>query len=127
MLFNVKLYYDLLHENYSHRRLQTDSNISVNARLLDKIDTTNNTVNKLFLKISNNKMTSNFQKNKYSVFFNDINFTDYDKVIKDKDAIPIERKTIRLKKNDENLYHFYSQKKINYILNKKLKTTHIQK
>ena len=60
MLFNVKLYYDLLHENYSHRRLQTDSNISVNARLLDKIDTTTNTVNKLFLKNSNNKMTSNF-------------------------------------------------------------------
>ena len=127
MLFNVKLYYDLLHENYSHRRLQTDSNISVNARLLDKIDTTNNTVNKLFLKISNNKMTSNFQKNKYSVFFNDINFTDYNKIIKDKDAIPIERKTIRLKKNDENLYHFYSQKKINYILNKKLKPTPFQK
>ena len=128
MLFNVKQYYDLLHENFSHRRLQTDSNISVNARLLDKIDTTNNTVNKLLFKISNNKMTKyNIQKHKYSVFFNDINFTDYNKIIKDKDPIPIERKTIKLKKNDENLYHFHSQKKINYILNKKLKPTPFQK
>ena len=129
MLYNAKEFYQTLSDNYSWRRLHTEPNKNINARLIDKIDITNNDAKKLILhltNINNNIPKSNYEKHKSSLFYNDIDFKNYKQIIK-RNATPIEKRIRKSPHKDENLYHIFSNEKIDKILNKKLKPTPFQK
>lgn len=129
MLYNAKEFYQTLSDNYSWRRLHTEPNKNVNARLIDKINITNNDAKKLILHLTNNNNNiskSNYEKHKSSYFYNDIDFKNYKQIIK-RNATPIEKRIRKSPHKDENLYHIFSNEKIDRILNKKLKPTPFQK
>ena len=129
MLYNAKELYQALSNNYSWRRLHTEPNKNVNARLIDKIDITNKDAKKLILNltnINNNVPKSNYKKHKSSLFYNDMNFKSYNQIIK-RHSTPIEKRIIKVSHRDENLYHILSNEKIDNILNKKLNPTPFQK
>ncbi len=129
MLYNAKELFQALSDNYSWRRLHTEPNKNRNSRLIDKIDITNKDAKKLILNltnISNNIPKSNFEKHKNSLFYNDMNFKHYQQIIK-RNSTPIEKRIKKVHHRDENLYHIFSNEKIDNILNKKLKPTPFQK
>ena len=62
----------------------------------------------------------------HSLFYNDMNFKHYNQIIK-RNSTPIEKRIKKVPHRDENLYHIFSNEKIDNILNKKLKPTPFQK
>ena len=127
MLFNPNHLYEGISKNYSWRRMQSQPNI--NQKLIDKIDTTNNTVTNFFLKLSkfNKKVPkSNYYKNKETVFYDDMDFKHYHELLMLK-STPIEKKKKKTKKKDENLYRVMSAERRKFIYNRKLKPTPFQR
>ena len=128
MLFNPNHLYEGISKNYSWRRMQSQPNI--NQKLIDKIDTTNNTVTNFFLKLSkfNKKVPkSNYYKNKETVFYDDMDFKHYHELLMLK-STPIEKKKKKAKKKkDENLYRVMSAERRKFIYNRKLKPTPFQR
>ncbi len=128
MLFNPNHLYEGISKNYLWRRMQSQPNI--NQKLIDKIDTTNNTVTNFFLKLSkfNKKVPkSNYYKNKETVFYDDMDFKHYHELLMLK-STPIEKKKKKAKKKkDENLYRVMSAERRKFIYNRKLKPTPFQR
>ena len=128
MLFNPNHLYEGISRNYSFRSMGSEPNI--NARLIDKIDTTNNSVSEFFLKLSkfNKKVPrSNFSKKRDTVFYDDMDFKHYHELLMLK-STPIEENKRKIKKKgDENLYRVMSAERRKYIYNRKLKPTPFQK
>ena len=127
MYFNPNFLFEGISKNYSRRLMQSEPNM--NARLIDKIDTTSNIANNFLLKLSkfNKKIPrSNYSRNNPSLYFNETDFKDYNELLMLR-SIPIEENKKKKKKGDENLYRIMSAERRKYIYSRKLKPTPFQK
>ena len=98
MYFNPNFLFEGISKNYSRRLMQSEPNM--NARLIDKIDTTSNIANNFLLKLSkfNKKIPrSNYSRNNPSLYFNETDFKDYNELLMLR-SIPIEENKKKRKK-----------------------------